>query len=153
MCYYKLVTQLNKHSSVKWSATQTLGNWPTWIKMVPDISRGSTATLLRHGWISLRMYYRVSHFSIAGHFLLEMHRWGTGLTIGRLPINKKVTITWHSYLWDRKKLLIMIPASWITVKPALGNHPFVRLIVVTQNRWSINEGSLTGTGIVKIVSL
>jgi len=42
----------------------------------------------------------------------------------------------------------MIPALQITVKPALGEHPFVELKVVTQNRWSLNEGSLTGTGIV-----
>jgi len=35
----------------------------------------------------------------------------------------------------------------------LGNHPFVKLKVVTQNRWSLNEGSLPGTGIVTIVSL
>ena len=47
----------------------------------------------------------------------------------------------------------MIPALWITVKPALGDHPFVKLKVVAQNRWSLNEGSLTGTGIVTIVSL
>jgi len=46
----------------------------------------------------------------------------------------------------------MIPALRITVKPALGDQPFVKLKVVAQNRWSLNEGSLTGTGIVTIVS-
>ena len=39
----------------------------------------------------------------------------------------------------------------MTVKPALGDHPFVKLKVVTQNRWSLNEASLTGTGIVTII--
>jgi len=48
----------------------------------------------------------------------------------------------------------MIPALRITVKPALGDHPFVKLNgrskqVVAQNRWSL----LTGTGIDIIVSL
>jgi len=47
----------------------------------------------------------------------------------------------------------MIPALRITVKPALDDHPLVKLKVVTQNRWSLNEGSLTGTGIVTIVTL
>ena len=37
----------------------------------------------------------------------------------------------------------MIPALRITVKPAFGYHPFVKLKVVAQNRWSLNdEGSL-----------
>ena len=40
--------------------------------------------------------------------------------------------------WDRKKLLIMIPALRITVKPALGGHPFVKLKVVAQNRETIH---------------
>ena len=40
----------------------------------------------------------------------------------------------------------------ITVKPALGDHPFVKLKVVAQNRWSLNEGLLTGTGVVTVVS-
>ena len=47
-------------------------------------------------------------------------------------------------------LLIVIPALRIALKPTLGDHPFVRLKVVTQNRWLLNEGSLTGTGIVTI---
>ena len=34
----------------------------------------------------------------------------------------------------------MIPALQITAKPALGDHPFVKLkVVVAQNRWSLNE--------------
>ena len=45
----------------------------------------------------------------------------------------------------------MIPELQITVKPALGDHPFVKLKVVAQNRWSLNEGSLTGTGIVTVI--
>jgi len=47
----------------------------------------------------------------------------------------------------------MIPALQITVTSALGDNPFVKLKVVVQNTWSVNEGSLTGTGIVTIVSL
>jgi len=47
----------------------------------------------------------------------------------------------------------VIPALGITVKLAFGDHPVVKLKVVAQNRWSRNEGSLTGTGIVTIVSL
>jgi len=47
-------------------------------------------------------------------------------------------------------LLIVIPALRITVKPAVGKHPFVVLKVVTHNRWSLGEESLTGTGIVSI---
>jgi len=52
-------------------------------------------------------------------------------------------------------LLIVIPALRITgtVKPALGDQPLVKLKVVVENRWLLNEGSLTGTGIVTIVSL
>ena len=51
-------------------------------------------------------------------------------------------------------MFIVILALWITVKPALGNHPFIELKVVAQSRWSLNEGSLTGTDIVvTIVSL
>jgi len=42
----------------------------------------------------------------------------------------------------------MIPALQITVKPALGDHPFVKLKVIIKNRWLLNEGSLTGAGIV-----
>jgi len=42
-------------------------------------------------------------------------------------------------------LLIVIPALQLTVKPALGDHPFVKLKVVAQNRWwSRCEGSLLG---------
>jgi len=29
----------------------------------------------------------------------------------------------------------------------LGDHPFIKLKVVVQNRWSLNEGSITGTDI------
>jgi len=48
----------------------------------------------------------------------------------------------------------MIPALRITVKAALSDHSFVKLKVVAQTRWSLSEGSLTGTGIfVTIVSL
>jgi len=51
-------------------------------------------------------------------------------------------------------LLIVIPAlKRVRVKPASGDHPFVQLKAVAQNRWSLNEGSLTGTGIDTIVSL
>jgi len=46
--------------------------------------------------------------------------------------------------------LIVILALRITVKPALDDHPFVKLKVVAQNRWSLNKGSLTGTDIVTI---
>jgi len=47
-----------------------------------------------------------------------------------------------------KELLIMIPipALRITVKPALATTHLLK--VVAQNRLSLNEGSLTGTGIV-----
>jgi len=41
-------------------------------------------------------------------------------------------------------LLIVIPALRITVKPTLGNHPFVKLKVIAQNRWLLNEGYLLG---------
>ena len=34
------------------------------------------------------------------------------------------------------------------VKLALGDHPFVKLKVIIKNRWLLNEGSLTGAGIV-----
>jgi len=44
-------------------------------------------------------------------------------------------------------LLIVIPALLITVEHALGDQSFVKLKVVTQNRWLLSEGSLTGTGI------
>ena len=47
----------------------------------------------------------------------------------------------------------MILALRVTVKPALGDHPFVKLNVVAQNRWSLSEGLLAGTGIVSIVTL
>jgi len=47
----------------------------------------------------------------------------------------------------------VFPALRITVKPALGDHPFVKLKLVVQNRWSLNEGLLTETGIVTIVTL
>jgi len=57
-------------------------------------------------------------------------------------------------------LFIVIPALQITVKPALGDHPFVKLKVVAQNRWSCNEGSLKLLGqvlsllwVVTVVSL
>jgi len=49
--------------------------------------------------------------------------------------------------------VIMFPALRITVKPALGDHPFVKLKLVAQNRWSLNEGLLTETRIVTIVTL
>ena len=42
------------------------------------------------------------------------------------------------------KLLIVIPALRIAVKPALGDHPIVKLKVVAQNRWLLNEGRLLG---------
>ena len=42
----------------------------------------------------------------------------------------------------------MIPALRITLKHVLGDHPFVKLKEVAQNRWSLNKGSLTGTRIV-----
>jgi len=42
----------------------------------------------------------------------------------------------------------MIPALRITAKRTLGDHPFVKLKVVAQNTWLLNEGSLTGIGIV-----
>jgi len=32
----------------------------------------------------------------------------------------------------------VIPALGITVKPALGDHTFVKLTVVAQNRWLLN---------------
>jgi len=47
----------------------------------------------------------------------------------------------------------VIPALWLTVKPALGDHSFIKLKVVAQNRWLLNEGLLTGTGTVTTVSL
>jgi len=40
-------------------------------------------------------------------------------------------------------LLIAIPALQITVKPALGDHPFVKLKVVAQNRWSVTQWRVT----------
>jgi len=42
----------------------------------------------------------------------------------------------------------VIPALQITVEHALGDQSFVKLKVVAQNRWSLNEGTLTATGIV-----
>ena len=42
--------------------------------------------------------------------------------------------------------MIPIPALRITVKPALATTHLLK--VVAQNRLSLNEGSLTGTGIV-----
>jgi len=42
----------------------------------------------------------------------------------------------------------VIPALKITVKPALGDHMFIKLKAVAQNRRLLNEGPLTGTGIV-----
>jgi len=39
----------------------------------------------------------------------------------------------------------------ITVKPALGDYPFVKLKVVTQNRWSLNDGSLTGQVLLSVL--
>jgi len=38
---------------------------------------------------------------------------------------------------EMEKLLIVISTLWITVKPALGNHTFVKLKVVAQNRWRV----------------
>jgi len=42
-----------------------------------------------------------------------------------------------------KTLLMVIPALRITVKAALGNNLFITLKMVAQNRWLLNEGSLT----------
>ena len=47
----------------------------------------------------------------------------------------------------------MTSALRITAKSTLGDHPFVKVKVVAQNRWSLDEGSLTATGIVTIVSV
>ena len=53
------------------------------------------------------------------------------LTIGRLPVNtesyKNLTFL---LFWDRKTVVDHDPALRITVKPALGDHPFVKLKVV-----------------------
>ena len=69
--------------------------------------------------------------------------------IGQLPINTKNYKNPNILtFWGRKYLLIMIPALRITVKPTMGDHPFIKLKVITQNRWLLNDGSLTGTGIV-----
>ena len=47
--------------------------------------------------------------------------------------------------------------TYITVKPALGNHKLIKLKVVAQNKWSLNDGPLTGycqyCEFVSIVSL
>jgi len=84
--------------------------------------------------------------------LLSADNWR--LKICRLPINTKSYNNLTFLLFEiENKLLIVIPALRITVKPALGDHTFVKLKVVAQNRWLLNEGSLTGTGIVTIVSL
>jgi len=85
-------------------------------------------------------------------WLLSADNWR--LKICRLPINTKSYNNLTFLLFEiENKLLIVIPALRITVKPALGDHTFVKLKVVAQNRWLLNEGSLTGTGIVTIVSL
>jgi len=47
-------------------------------------------------------------------------------------------------------LLIVIPALRVTVKPALGDNPFIKRKMVTQNRWLLNEASFTGTDIVTV---
>jgi len=47
----------------------------------------------------------------------------------------------------------MIPALQIRVKPAFGDHQFIMLKLVAQNSCLLNEGSLTWTGIVTIVSV
>jgi len=49
-------------------------------------------------------------------------------------------------------LLIVIHALRITVKPALGNYPFVKLklVIHSHNGWLLNEGVLTGTGTVTL---
>jgi len=75
--------------------------------------------------------------------------------IGQLLINTKSykNLTFLPFEIG-KKLLIVIPALRITVKPALGTYPFVKLKVVAQNKWSLSEWSLTRTGIVvTVVSL
>ena len=48
--------------------------------------------------------------------------------------------------WDTEK--VVDHDSCITNYSKMGDHPFVKLKVVAQNRWSLNEGLLTGTGIV-----
>jgi len=74
-----------------------------------------------------------------------------------VPNSRPITNEYKSYknltflpFEIEKKLLIMITALQVTVKPALGNHPFVKVKVVAQNRCSLIEGSLTGTGVVTI---
>jgi len=51
------------------------------------------------------------------------------LTTGQLPINTKSykNLTFLSFEIE-KKLLIVIPALWITVKPVFGDHPFVVIV-------------------------
>jgi len=63
---------------------------------------------------------------------------------------KKVTKTSTFLPFQIEKLLTVVPALRITVKPALGDHLLVKLKVGTQNSWLLNEASLTGTGIVTI---
>jgi len=70
------------------------------------------------------------------------------LTISQLAINTNSYKNLTVLLLRQKKLLIVIPALRITVKPVLGDHPFTKVNVVTQNRRPLNEWSLTGTGIV-----
>jgi len=55
--------------------------------------------------------------------------------ISRLPINTKSckNLTFLPFEIE-KKLLIVIPALRVMAKPALGDHPFVKLTVVAQNR-------------------
>jgi len=73
--------------------------------------------------------------------------WHTGcLQIKTKKLQKPDVYTFG----DRKKLLIVIHALRIT---SLGDHALVKLKVVAQNRWSLNEGAVTGTDIVTAVSL
>ena len=60
--------------------------------------------------------------------------------ISRLPINTKSceNLTFLTFEIE-KKLLTITPALRVTVKPALGNHLFVKLKVEAGNRWSLNE--------------
>jgi len=53
----------------------------------------------------------------------------------------------------QKKVVDHDSCTTVTVKPALGEHLFVKLKVVAQNRWLLNQWLFTGTGIVTIVSL
>jgi len=89
--------------------------------------------------------------------LKELSYKGCTDAMATAPNNRPITINTKSY-----ENLMFLPFeiekscwSWflhlqITVKPVVGDRPFVKLKVVAQNRWLLKEGLPTGSGIVTI---